>query len=158
MSPIAVAELSGEQFFTGMPARMLSRLAMTARPVEFAADARIFQEGGGADRFWLISRGRVALDMHVPGRGSMIVETLGPGAVLGWSWLFPPFIWSLGARVVEGPISAIEFDARLVRTMGVADPALGLELHQRFSAVLLERLQATRMRLLDLYHVEGRTP
>ena len=156
MSPIETAELSGEKFFQDLPARMLARLATAARIVEFPADQRIFRESGRAERFWLIRKGRVALDLHVPGRGAVIVETLPPGAVLGWSWLFPPHEWRLGAVVIDGPVRAVEFDARLVRTFGVADPALGLELYQRFSAVLVERLQATRMRLLDLYHAEDR--
>jgi hypothetical protein len=88
--------------------------------------------------------------MHLPGRGDVVVETLGPGTVVGWSWLFPPYTWHFGAVAVE-ETQAIEFDARGVLNLCEREPALGYDLSIRFMAVLLDRLQATRVRLLDLY-------
>jgi CRP-like cAMP-binding protein len=112
----------------------------------------VFSEDTPADRFWLIQRGRVNLDTHVPGRGDVVVETLGPAAVLGWSWLFPPYRWHFGAVAVENTLS-IELDGPGVRQLCARDPALGYELSTRFMQVMVDRLQATRLRLLDLYAV-----
>ncbi|MBX6769452.1 MAG: cyclic nucleotide-binding domain-containing protein, partial [Actinomadura rubrobrunea] len=121
-----------------------------ARPVAFPVGRRLFEEGGAADRFWIVQDGLVALDLHLPGRGTLIVETLGRGAIVGWSWLFPPYRWRFGA-VATRPVRALEFDARLVRFIWARDPRLAHKLTLRFAEVVVDRLQATRMRLLDLY-------
>jgi len=77
----------------------------------------------------------------------MIIETIGMGELLGWSWLFSPFRWAFGA-VAVGPVEAFEFDAAAVRARCASDPALGHELTQRVAQVLAHRLQATRVRLI----------
>jgi CRP/FNR family transcriptional regulator, cyclic AMP receptor protein len=154
MSQVPVEELKGQAVFAGMEAADLGRLAPAARPVAFPADRRLFEEGGTADRFWIIQDGTVALDLHLPDRGTVIIETLGPGAVLGWSWLFPPYRWRFGA-VATRPVQALEFDAGLVRLIWARDPRLAHELTRRFAEVVVDRLQATRIRLLDLYAGAG---
>lgn len=143
-------DLAGHEFFRQMPARHLDRLAGAAHRADLPAGHRFFEEGGPADRFWLIEAGRVTLDLHVPGSGDLIIESLGRGAVLGWSWLFPPYEWRFGAVAVES-VQAIAFDAGAVRAACAVDTALGYELTRRFAAVMLDRLQNTRLRLLDLY-------
>ena len=150
MSEPPAAVLRGHGFFAGMPARHLARLADVARWDGYPAGHRLFEEGGPARRFWLIHSGRVTLDLHVPGRGTLVIESLEPGTVLGWSWLFPPYEWRFGALAAE-PFRGLVFDAGAVRSRCAADPALGYELTRRFAAIMLDRLQNTRMRLLDLY-------
>jgi CRP/FNR family transcriptional regulator, cyclic AMP receptor protein len=150
MTIMSGAILSGHEFFHGMPASQLDRLAKIAHYVEVPARQRFFEEGQRADRFWLIETGRVAIDLHVPGRGTVIIESLGPGSVLGWSWLFPPYEWRFGAAAVD-PVRAMVLDGRAVRSLCAMDPSMGYDLTRRFAAVMLERLQSTRVRLLDLY-------
>jgi CRP/FNR family cyclic AMP-dependent transcriptional regulator len=142
--------LADQPFLAGLSEYHLDRLAPWSRRALFHAGTRVFREGGDADRFWLIKSGRVNLDTHVPGRGDVILETLGPGAVLGWSWLFPPYKWHFGATAVETTMS-VELDAPAVRALCQRDPALGYDLTIRFLYVVFERMQATRLRLLDLY-------
>lgn len=126
------------------------RFTALARQVSFPAGTRVFEEGGRADRFWIIRGGAVALDVHVPGRHAATVETLGPGELLGWSWLVPPHQWHLGAET-RGPVRADEFDAVRVRELAAGDPVLGKALAEYVATVVGERLRATRTRLLDLY-------
>ncbi|MEU4874506.1 cyclic nucleotide-binding domain-containing protein [Streptomyces sp. NPDC021608] len=135
------------------------RLMSLAREVSFAAGERIFDEGGGADRFWIIHTGTVALDLHVPGRQAATVETLGAGRMLGWSWLVPPHQWHLGAQA-DSPVRAYEFDAAAVRELCAADPALDHEMCTYVCGVLARRLRSARVRLLDLYapHGAGEVP
>jgi CRP/FNR family transcriptional regulator, cyclic AMP receptor protein len=102
---------------------------------------------GSATRFWLIQCGHVSLDLHVPGQGPVVIETIGMGELLGWSWLFPPYQWAFGA-VTATAVEAFEFDAAAVRERCAADPGLGSEFSQRVSRVLARRLQATRIRLI----------
>jgi CRP-like cAMP-binding protein len=142
--------ISAHPFLAGMSARWLDLLAYRASRSVRLPGHRLFREGAPADRFWLIRQGRVALDLPVPGRGDVVVETLGPDTVVGWSWLFPPYRWHFGAVVMEETLT-IQFDAPRVRQLCDNEPALGYELSKRFMAVMLDRLQATRIRLLDLY-------
>ncbi len=144
--------LSAQPFLAGLTDHQLDRLAPWSKRSMFHAGTRIFREGTQADRFWLIRQGRVNLETDVPGRGDVVVETLGSGAVLGWSWLFPPYRWHFTAVAVETTMS-IELDAPGVRALCQRDPVLGYELSTRFMQVMLDRLQATRMRMLDLFGV-----
>ena len=139
--------MAAHPFLTGLPLRHIERLSRYASRAPFHANTRIFQEHGTARGWWLIRDGFVNLDLRVPGRGDVIVETLGPGAVLGWSWLFPPYRWAFGA-VAASPVEAFEFDGRMVRACCESDPALGYELTRRLARVVAKRLQATRVRLI----------
>ncbi|MDQ7910178.1 cyclic nucleotide-binding domain-containing protein [Phytohabitans sp. ZYX-F-186] len=142
--------LAEHPFLDGLAPSSLDRLTAWAHPVYRNLGHRLFTAGRPALRFWLLRTGRVALDLNTPGRGDVVIETLEPGSVLGWSWLFPPRQWQFGAVAVE-PVRAIEFNAAGVRHLMADDPELGYELTGRFMAVMLDRLQATRTRLLDLY-------
>ncbi|MGC9669764.1 cyclic nucleotide-binding domain-containing protein [Planosporangium sp. 12N6] len=144
--------LAASAFLAGLPDDHLRLLSRLASRCVLRTGSRVFSEGGHADRFWLINSGRVDLDTHVPGRGDVVVETLGPGAVLGWSWLFPPYRWHFGAFAVE-TTSAVSLDGPGVCRLCAENPELGYQLTSRFTQVVVERLQATRMRLLDLYKV-----
>jgi CRP/FNR family cyclic AMP-dependent transcriptional regulator len=142
--------LTTHPFLEGLPAPWLERLSYEAKRNVHHGGSRLFREGGPADRFWLIRDGRVALEFNVPGRGEMVIEELGPGSVLGWSWMFPPYRWHFSAVAVE-QILAIELNGADVRRLCDNDPALGYELTRRFAGVLIDRLQAARLRLVDLY-------
>ncbi|WP_413759866.1 cyclic nucleotide-binding domain-containing protein [Streptomyces sp. MMBL 11-3] len=133
-----------------LPAEHRERLVGVAREASFAAGTRLFEEGGRADRFWIVRTGVVTLDLHVPGRRAAVVETLGHGELIGWSWHFPPYVWHLGAQATH-PLRAWEFDARTVRELCAQDPEFGREVAVWVGRVLAHRLQAARTRLLDLY-------
>lgn len=148
---ITTADLIAEQhFFAGIRPIHLERLSYYAKRSIFRPGTRIFNEGGRAERFWIIREGLVQLDTRIPDGRDVVVETLGPGAVLGWSWMFPPYTWHFGALAVE-PTLTLEFDARGVQRLSEGDSELGYELARRFIAIVVERMQATRVRLLDVY-------
>lgn len=141
--------LKAHPFLAGMTDEHLRRLSAWAHGSILHADTRVFEEGSRADRFWLLTDGHVRLETHLPGRGDVTVETLGPGAVLGWSWLYPPFQWHFTATAVE-LVHAVVVDGPGVRRMCEEDPVLGFELTRRFMRVVVDRLQQTRLRLLDV--------
>ncbi|WP_211258852.1 cyclic nucleotide-binding domain-containing protein [Spirillospora albida] len=157
MGRVTAAEVARHPFFHGVAGSRVARLATAAAVEEIPAGRRIFEEHEVAEYFWLLRSGTVALDMSVPGRGTVIVETLAASSVLGWSWLFPPHRWRFGA-VATGPVDALRFDGRLVRTFCAADHDLGYDLAMRFGTLMLDRLAATRIRLLDLYARPGERP
>jgi CRP/FNR family transcriptional regulator, cyclic AMP receptor protein len=138
--------LAAHPFLHDLSHDHLAVLADTACHVTFPARHRLFEDGGSANRFWLLQSGHVTLDLHVPGQGRMKIETIGMGELLGWSWLFPPYRWAFGA-VTASPVEAFEFDARAVRACCESDPVLGYELTTRLAHVLARRLRATRIRL-----------
>ncbi len=154
MTTAGTPPLTVHPFVRGMLDQHIARLSHVTRYITVPARFRLFEEGGTADRFWLIEAGQVALDVHIPGHGPVIIETLGRGEAVGWSWLFPPYQWQLGAVTMQ-PAQAFELDGRAVRRMCEADPVLGHELSHRFIAVVVHRLQATRLRLLDGYGRPG---
>ena len=123
-------------------------VASAAHEVVFPARQRIFEEGQEADGCWLIRHGRVALETVAPGRGAIVVQTLGPGDVLGWSWLFPPYYWHFDARAVEATEAVFFYGTRL-REECEDDHDLGYELMKRMASVIIHRLQATRRHLLE---------
>ena len=130
------------------------QLMSLAREVSFDVDERIFDEGGKADRFWIIRTGTVALDIRVPGRPAAVIERLGVGELLGWSWLVPPHHWYLGAHATS-PVRAYEFDATVVRELCEKNPELRHELWTYVAEVIGSRLRSARVRLLDLYAPYG---
>ena len=136
--------------FGGMGAQHLDWIAGCGKIAAFEPGERLFHEGEPANDFFLLRHGRVALELFMPGRGAMTVSTHGPGEVVGWSWLFPPYRWHLDGRALERG-SAIVFDGECLRGKAEADHDLGYELMKRFAAQMVERLQATRIQLLDLY-------
>jgi CRP/FNR family transcriptional regulator, cyclic AMP receptor protein len=144
----AAAALSDHPFLSSIPVGSLRRLATHVRSHTYPAGQQIFREGERADRFFLIRHGLVQLDLEVPGRGQVEVETLGADAVLGWSWLFSPYLWHLTATVVERT-SVLVFDTDALQTVMASDPPLGYELMRRLAAVMFDRLLATRLRLSD---------
>jgi len=156
MNTIA-GELASHRFFASIEPAHLEVLAGCGRNVVVPAGTTIIRQGAHADAFWALRSGRVALGVVAPGRGLQTLETLHAGDVLGWAWLFPPYRWHFDADALDD-VHAIVFDGACLRQKCQDDCALGFDLAQRFAGLLDERLQATRMRLLDLYGRPGSGP
>ena len=153
MIEVTTSALSAHTFLRGMQPGHVDVLAEAATDVMLPAGHRIFAEGGHAACFWLIRAGQVELDLHVPGEGRVVFETVGIGGLVGWSWLFPPYRWAFGA-VCASPVEAFELDAAAVRSRCAADPALGYDLTTRLARVLAGRLEKTRFRLIAAYRAD----
>ena len=150
MNESLVAMLGEQRFFYGMGTEHLTTLASVAAPVSYVAGARVFDEGEPAEACFLILEGDIALELEMPGRGQHVVQTLHAGDMLGWSWLLSPYRYAFDAQTLTAT-RAIRFDAVALRDAKQADPAFGYELMQRFAEVLVRRMQAARLQLLDLY-------
>ena len=136
--------------FHGMSQEALELLAGCASNTRFADGEVLFREGDEAHTFYVIRHGRVALETFVPARGPVTIETIDPGEVIGWSWLFAPYRWHFDAKAL-GLVRATVFDGACLREKCQQDTAFGYDLMSRFAQVMIERLQWTRLRLLDLY-------
>jgi len=142
--------LSEHPFFKDLDPRYIQLIAGCAREVTFKAGEFIFREGDPSSHFWLIRSGKISLEVFAPGRGPIMIETLGEGDVMGWSWAVPPYRKQYDARALE-LTRAIEFDAMCIRGKCDEEPKLGYELFKRFAQIIGQRLQATRLRLIDIY-------
>ena len=146
----AAPDLAGFPVLRQLPTGALAQVAAAAHTVTFAPRERVFREGEQAEGCWLLHDGRVALDVFIPSRGLVVVQTLGHGDVLGWSWLVPPYRWHFGATATERT-TATALDTAQLRVLAEQDPGFGYALATTLFAAMLQRLQATRARLLDLY-------
>ena len=136
--------------FAGMRDEHLELIAGCGRNEVIGDGKYAFRQGDPANTFFAIRTGMVALEIAAPARPRLVIETLEPGDVLGWSWLVPPYRVRFDARAVD-TVHAVAFDGACLRGKCETDSELGYELYRRFAVVITERLQATRMRLLDVY-------
>ena len=151
MKTETMEELLGSYpFFAGLSADAVRLMAGCASNMHFLAGDYIFNEGEAASRFYVIRHGRVALEIHSPARGPLLIDSMDDGEVLGWSWLVPPYKYFCDARAVT-PVSATALDGACIRGKAEADPELGYQLLKHVTAVMYQRLQSTRVRLLDIY-------
>jgi CRP-like cAMP-binding protein len=142
--------LAKHPFFGGLDPRYLETALGCASNVRFNAGDFIFQQGEEANHFYLIREGKVSLEVFAPGRGSLTVQTLTGGDILGWSWLVAPYKSTFDARAAE-MTRAIVLDGKCLRDKCEADHELGYELLKRVTPILGQGLDATRVRLVDIY-------
>ena len=141
--------LAEHPFLRDLEPRYIKLIAECASNTRFKADQYLFREGEEADRFYMIREGKVALEVHTK-KGSITLQTVGEGDVLGWSWLVGPHRYHFHARAVE-PTAALALHGKCLRTRSEEDHNLGYELLRRFCHIIVERLDATRLQLLDVY-------
>jgi len=144
------AVIAEHPFLKGIEPQYIKLIAGCASNVRFDAGQFLFHEGEEANEFYMIRQGKVALEISAIPRAVITVQTIGEGDILGWSWLIPPYRWRFDARALE-VTRAIALDGKCLRTKSEEDHDLGYELLKRFSNVITQRLEATRLQLLDVY-------
>lgn len=142
--------LAEHPFFKGLEKPHLHLLAECSSRVRFNAGEVIFRESEPSNLFYLIRHGKVAVETSTPNRGPIIIQTVGEGELLGWSWLIPPYRRRFGARAVE-LTRVIAIDGGCIRNRCEEDHHFGYEIMKRVAHVMDQRLQATRLQLLDVY-------
>lgn len=142
--------LAEHPFFADFDPEYLELIAGCASNVKFNAGEKIFQEGDNAEHFYLLRFGKVAIEVFAPGKGTITIQTLHEGDVMGWSWLLPPFRRHHDARALE-LTRALAFDGTCLRRKCDDDPRLGYQLMRHFTQVIVNRLNGTQLQLIDLY-------
>ncbi len=140
----------GHRFFAGLDEAYCKLICGCARNVRFEAGQYLFREGQSASEFYLLRHGRVGLEISAPGRGTLSFQTIREGEVVGVSWLIPPYRWTYDAKALE-LVRAIAMDATCLQQKCEADHDLGYEMMKRFMPVIIERLHATQLQILDVY-------
>ena len=142
--------LAEHPFFKGLEPHHIKTIAECASDIQFDAGQFILHAGDEANNFYAIRLGKIAIKLFAAERGSLTIQTIGEGEVLGWSWLIPPYRWRFDAQAME-ITRAVVLDARCLRNKCEQDHDLGYELFKRFSSIVAHRLEATRLQLLDVY-------
>lgn len=142
--------LAEHPFLKGLAPHYLKIIVSCATNVRFDAGQYLFHEGEPADKFYMIRQGKVAVEIQGAERGSITIQTIGEGEVLGWSWIIPPYRWRFDGRAVE-LTRAIALDGKCLRGKAEEDHNFGYELLRRFSNIIVQRLEAARLQLLDVY-------
>jgi CRP/FNR family transcriptional regulator, cyclic AMP receptor protein len=148
--PTIEEELADVAALSPLSAEHRAAIAGCGRSQSFQHGDYLMREGEQADNFYVIKDGSVALDVYVPQRGGVTIQSLHDGDLLGWSWLMPPYRVAFDARAVTDT-DTIAFDASCLRGKLEQDSELGYDLLKLFSTVILERLQSARLQLLDVY-------
>jgi len=146
--------LSRHPFFSGMDQRHIDFLADSAVEMQIGEGGILFRQGTPADKFYLLRSGRVSVQVPALVGPVLEIQRIGENQVLGWSWLIPPYLWNFQARV-EVDSKFLEFDGRAVLARCEQDPGFGYELLKRFAALMSERLEAARQKMMDEWNPPG---
>lgn len=145
--------LSEHPFLAGLSPEHIATITGCASNARFDPGQYLFREGEEADQFFVVRHGRVAVEIGAEPRGTVTIQTVGDGEILGWSWLVPPYRWRFSARAVD-LTRVIALDGKCLRQKCEKDHDLGYELLKRFADVVGHRLDATRLQLLDVFAAE----
>jgi CRP-like cAMP-binding protein len=150
-----VPRLARHPFLANMNGHHIDLLARDAKPVQFKSGETIFHANQPANGFYLIESGAIVLEGSVMEHGPVATDVVHGGEPLGWSWLFPPYLWHFTARTLE-PTTAIFFDGNILRKHYEEDLTFGHDLFKRISQVMVCRLQSARRKLLE-FHAKSRS-
>lgn len=142
--------LSEHPFLAGLNPEHIKLITGCASNIVFKAGQFIFREGEEADRFYLIRHGQVVVETFIPQKGPLVIRTRSEDDIFGWSWMVPPYKWHFDARAAE-LTRALAIDGECLRDKCEKDHDLGYEIMKRFATVIAERLEATRLQLMDVY-------
>lgn len=142
--------LHEHRFLEGLEERQVRFLVSCVHNHRFEPDSFLMREGDPAEEFFLLRHGSVGLEVNVPGQGPVTLETLGPGDILGLSWLEPSRRWQLDARARDAVV-ALVFDGACLRGKLDADHDLGYVIARRLLEHVCDRLERVRLQRLDLY-------
>ena len=149
-SAAPVPRVEDHPFFEGFDADFLAEIGSATQLRTHGAGEFLVREGAPAREFLLLVSGKVALEMVTPERPRLTIQTVGPGEVVGWSWLVPPRRWTLDGRVLKTTV-AFEVDGDALRRSLETHPAAGYRFLSRLLPVIAERLENTRLQLLDIH-------
>ena len=142
--------LAKHPFFYGISEEFIPDLAILADVVTFEPGDVLFKEGDAADKFYLIIKGKIAIQTAVSYNDAITIQTVEDGEIVGWSWIVKPYKYKFGARVVE-KTEMIVFNAEKLRTECEMDAELGFEIMKLLVQAVSTRLEQTRLLVLDVY-------
>jgi CRP/FNR family transcriptional regulator, cyclic AMP receptor protein len=136
-------------FLRGMDREFIEAISQGSSDVTFETGDLLVREGDVADRFYLVFHGKVAVEVVAPDGPRRTVQTIGPGEVLGWSWISAPYVWQFDGRALK-ETRVVTLDAAALRTAMESHPIDGYRFLLRLLPVIGQRLENTRAQVIDL--------
>ena len=152
--PLTDDYLSTHAFFSGLSEDYVKLLSEFATEKHVDKGNVLFQQGRSADKFYLLRKGQVSVQVPALVGPPLELQLLGENQMLGWSWLIPPYRWNFLARAVEDS-ELIEFDGTAILARCEEDPKFGYELFKRFTALMSERIDSARQKMMDQWNPPG---
>jgi CRP-like cAMP-binding protein len=146
------ATIAEHPFMHGLDAKFIQLVSNKATQRNYERGDMLFKEGETADKFFLVLAGKIALELAPPEKDRLTIETIGEGEVVGWSWMVAPYRWTFDARALKNT-QVIAMDAELLRKALEDDPKNGYDFLLRLLPVIGNRLENTRLQLMDVYGV-----
>jgi CRP-like cAMP-binding protein len=146
--------LSTHAFFSNMDSDYVKFLSSSVTELQMKEGEVLFQYGKRADKFYLLRKGQVSIQVPALMGPTLDIQTISDDQILGWSWLMPPYRWSFQARALEDS-DVLEFDGSAILARCEEDPKFGYELFKRFAALMSERLDAARQKMMDQWNPPG---
>lgn len=154
MNKSAEDYLSAHAFFPGLDGRFIKFLATSATEIQVKKGHILFHQGKPANKFYLLRSGLVSVQIPALMGPTLEIQTLTSDQLLGWSWLIPPYRWNFQARAMEDT-DLLEFDGSAILVHCEEDPKFGYELLKRFAALMSERLDGARQKMMDQWDPPG---
>lgn len=144
------AAVRDHPFCAGLTSTSLRVFLECASFEQYPAEELVFSEGFEANRFYLVHRGQLELELFVPGSGTITIQTVHQGEAFGASSLFGTYHWSFSAQTTQ-PSQLLAFPAMTLREHAASDRNFDCELQSRLAPILFHRLRATRQRLIEFF-------
>ena len=152
--PSTADYLAAHAFFSALNEDYIKLLSEFVTERQLAKGEVLFQQGKTADKFYLVRKGQVSVQVPALVGPALELQVLGENQLLGWSWLIPPYRWNFLARAVEDS-ELLEFDGQAILARCEKDPKFGYELYKRFTELMSERLNAARQKMMDQWNPPG---
>ncbi len=146
--------LATHDFFSELDERSKKFLADSAVVRELNAGDVLFRQGESADKFYLLRSGEVSVQVPALMGPALQIQKLREDQILGWSWLIPPYRWNFQALALEDAV-VLEFDGSIILARCEQDPSFGYQLLKLFAALMSERLDAARQKMMDQWDPPG---
>jgi CRP/FNR family cyclic AMP-dependent transcriptional regulator len=150
MTAATLANLREIRFLQELPDALLSQYVTISHIEEFPAGTAIFRQGDPARTIYLVCTGNVSLEICAPGVGCRRILTVAPGELLGWSPVLGQERLTATARTLSAT-SVVAADGEKLLALCDRNPRFGYEFMKRAAMAIAQRLNATRLQLLDVY-------
>lgn len=133
--PAILNVFASHAFLARLSDHCLMELATGVRPFAVAGGGYLTRKGDEARAFYLVQAGTVLVGAEIHNDELQPLWSVGPGGVIGWSWLIPPHKWNFTCKA-ETPVRGLMFDAAWLRERCEANHELGYHLLKEMVASL----------------------
>jgi len=155
MSNQSTAEyLSAHEFFSEFSDDVLKFLCECSSTREIKKGQILFRQGEHADRFYVVRKGRISLQMPAIMGPTLEIQSVDEGQILGWSWLISPYQWNFQTKAEEDS-ELLQFDGTAILARCEQEPKFGYELLKKFAALMSVGLNAARQKMMNEWNPIG---